>query len=153
LFAGIVKDDFKFVSHMSMSIIGKTNTAGLRDGFETDSHIDYVAKYIAGILDNIADIDADPEFNALIRWYGRVAFGHAVLNIDRATSRIHNAVELSQESIAGILYNGPTMGSNLRGKQRVQMFPQPYMRAFFVCAGQSAVTNSVGCKDGNEPSQ
>jgi hypothetical protein len=94
---------------MSVSIIGKANTTRLRDGFETDGDIDDVAKYIAGILDDVADIDADPEFNALIRRCRCVAFGHATLNIDRAAPRIHNAVELSQEAIAGVLYNGPAM--------------------------------------------
>jgi hypothetical protein len=45
------------------------------------------------------------------------------------------------------------MGSDIRGKQALKMFPQSYMRAFFVRAGQSAVTGSIGCKNRNEPSQ
>jgi hypothetical protein len=45
------------------------------------------------------------------------------------------------------------MGSNIRDKQTLQMFPESDMSAFFVCASQTAVTGCIGRKDGNEPSQ
>jgi hypothetical protein len=154
LFAGIFKGDVvEFVPYMPVSIVGKTNTARIRDAFETSRHIDRVAKYIASILDHVADIDADPEFYALIRRYVRIAFGHATLNIDCATYRIHNAVELGEQSVIGIFDNSPAMGSNIWGNQALQMFPQPYVRAFFVRAGQSAVTGNIGRKDRNEPTR
>jgi hypothetical protein len=153
LFAGIFKGDVvEFVSHMSVGIVGKTYTAGLRDAFEASGHNDCVAKDIAGILDNIADVDADPKFNALISWYVRIAFGHATLNFDCATYRIHNAVELSQQPVTGIFDDDPTMASNIWGKQVLQMFPQPCMRAFFVGTGQSAITSNIGRQNRYEPS-
>ena len=76
-----------------MSIIGETNTSRLGDSLETYRYIDCVAKNIAIIFDNVADINADPEFDVIIWWYGRITFGHAMLNIDRAPYRIHDAVE------------------------------------------------------------
>lgn len=66
MFAAIVTGDIEFISDVSVSIIRKTNTAGLCDGFETYRHVDNVPEYVAGIFDDVADIDPDPEFNTLI---------------------------------------------------------------------------------------
>jgi hypothetical protein len=92
---------------------------------------------------------AGPRIGRPLRRFDR----QAALHIDRATYRIHNAVELRQQSITGIFLQWSHDGQQYWGKQALQMFPQSYMRAFFVHAGQSAVTSNIGRKNGNKPSQ
>jgi hypothetical protein len=125
LFAGIIEGDVEFIAYLSVGIIGKANTTGFGDGLETSGNVDYVAKYVAGIFDDVADIDSDPELNALIRPYGHIAIGHATLNVAPTSHGSHNAGGLGDEAIAGFFDNVPTMRRNIRGKQDAQMFLQP----------------------------
>ena len=77
-----------------MGIIRDTYATRLGNGFETGCYIDPVAKYVPVILDNVADVDTDPELNSIVRRDVRIAFRHAALNIDRTAHRVHNAIEL-----------------------------------------------------------
>jgi hypothetical protein len=65
LFAAIVTGDIEFIANVSVRIVRKTYPAGLRDSFETNRHVDNVPEYVAGIFDDVADIDPDPKFNTL----------------------------------------------------------------------------------------
>ena len=52
-----------------MRIIGNTNAAGLRNGFEPCCYVDPVAEYVPVIFDNITNIDTDPKLNSTVRGY------------------------------------------------------------------------------------
>jgi hypothetical protein len=52
-----------------VGIIGDTNAAGLRNGFEACCYVDPVAEYVPVIFDNITNIDTDPELNSMVRRY------------------------------------------------------------------------------------
>jgi len=151
LFAGIVEGDVDLVSYISMSIIGQANAPGLRDRLEAYRDIDRVAENIAVIPDDVANIDADPEFDAIVRCKRCIAFAHATLHVDRASHRIHDAIELGQQPVAGIFNDRPEMSGDFRNKQPPKMLLQPYMRAFLVRAGQPAVPGNIGRQNGNEP--
>jgi hypothetical protein len=49
---------------LPMGIVGGADTAGLRDSFEARGDVDAVAKDIVFVNDNIADVNADPEFDS-----------------------------------------------------------------------------------------
>ncbi|MGY3471176.1 hypothetical protein ACVWWR_002517 [Bradyrhizobium sp. LM3.2] len=134
LLAGIIKHNIKFIAELSVGIIRHTNATGLRNRFETRCYVDTVAEYVPIILDNIANIDTDPELNSIVRWYVRIAFRHATLNIDRTAHCVHNAIELGQKAIAGVLDDVPAIGGNRWINQDPQMLPQPDVRAFLVHA-------------------
>ena len=66
LLPDILKHDVEFVAELSVGIIRNTNPARLRDGFEARRDVDAVAEYVPVVLDNIPDINADPELNPII---------------------------------------------------------------------------------------
>src|SRR5262249_29722010 len=66
--------------------------------------------------------------------------------------RFHNAVELSQQSIASVLDNPATALSDFRIDEGAQVVREPNVRSFFVQASQATVACHVGCQDGCEPS-
>ena len=52
-----------------MGIIGNTNAAGFRNGFEACRYVDAVAEDVTVIFYDITDINTDPELNSLVRRY------------------------------------------------------------------------------------
>ena len=69
LLAGVIKHKIEFIADLSVGIIGNTNAAGFRNGFEACRYVDPVAEYVPVIFYNITDIDADPELNSIVRRY------------------------------------------------------------------------------------
>ncbi len=63
------KHNIEFIAELSVGIIRDTNATGLYNRFETCCYVDTVAEYVPVILDNIADIDTDPELNSIVRRY------------------------------------------------------------------------------------
>ena len=58
----------KPAAHLAVGILGKADRAGLGDPFQTRGDVDAVAHQIAvRLLDDIAQVDADPELDAALR--------------------------------------------------------------------------------------
>jgi hypothetical protein len=152
LLSRIVKHNVEFIADLSVGIIGNTNAARLRNGFEPCSDVDVIAEYVAVIFNNITNIDTDSELNSTMQGYVRIALGHAALNIDRAPQRVYNAIEFGEKPIAGVLDDVSAMGRNLWSNQDPQMFLQPDVRAFFVYACQTTIAGDIGGEYGCKPS-
>ena len=67
----------------------------------------------ATLAADIADVDADAEFDGLVR-SADIMLGHAALPFDRTTQPINDTGELHQQAISGRLYDPPAMLSDLR---------------------------------------
>ena len=65
--------------------------------------VDAVAEDVAVLDDDVADVDADTELDAMVRRQRGIAFGHRRLHLGRATQRVDNAGELDQQAVAGRL--------------------------------------------------
>ena len=88
-------------AHLPIGVLGKTDRAGLGDPFEPGGDIDAVAHEIAvGLLDDVAQVNADAEFDAPLRRQAGVALDEAVLHFDRAAHRVDNAAELDDGAVA-----------------------------------------------------
>ena len=62
---------------LAISVLGKTDRAWRGDAFQSRGDVDAVAHEIAvALLDDVAQMNADPELDALIRRDARVAFDH-----------------------------------------------------------------------------
>ena len=65
-----------------------------------------------------------------------LSIDHRALDLDRASHRIDDARELSQEAVAGVLHcTAPVLG-DLRLDQRLEMCLQPLVRTFLIAAHQ-----------------
>jgi hypothetical protein len=70
----------------------------------------------------------------------------------RTAHRVHNAAELGQHPVAGVLDNPPTVLGDLGIDKKAQVVLELRVRALFVHAGQPAVTSHIRRQDGCEPS-
>src|SRR5204863_345671 len=82
--ARILEGDVDFAAHLPVRVVGEANAAGLGEPLQARGHVDAVAENIAAVEDDVAEIDADAELDAGFRTQGRVALGHAALDVQRA---------------------------------------------------------------------
>jgi len=94
-------------AHLAVGIFRDANATGFGNALQPTRDIDPVAVEIAAFNDDVAEIEANPEGDAVILCDAGVSLGHPVLNLDCAANRVHDARELGQEAIAGV-FHGPT---------------------------------------------
>jgi hypothetical protein len=127
------------------------DAAGVRQSFETRGHVDAVAKNVAILDDNVADIDADPELDPAVRRHIGVALGHSALDVHGAADGIDDAGEFGQQLVARCLYQASAILGDLGIEQGRPVDPQLADCDFLVGAHNPAVTGNIGRQDGREP--
>jgi hypothetical protein len=100
LLAPILEDKGQPVANVVMNRIGDEHPAGIGQSFDLGGDVDAVDIEIAAFDDDIAEIDADAQFDAALRHNAGVPSGHRLLHRDRAAHRIDDASELHQQAIA-----------------------------------------------------
>ena len=79
--------------------------------------VDAVAHQVAvGLLDDVAQMDADAELDAALGRQAGVALDQAVLHFDRAAHRVDHAAELDEAAVAGSLDDAPMMRRRWRDR-------------------------------------
>jgi hypothetical protein len=114
LLAAILERDVELATHVPIGIVGYADAAGLGDTFEPRRNVDAVAVNITFLDDDVANMNADSEFDALILRHGCVTFDHAVLNLNGTARGVDGARELNQDTIAGPLDDAAAMIRDLR---------------------------------------
>ena len=133
---------------LPIGVLGQTDRAGLGDAFQSRGDIDAVAHQVAvGLLDDVAEMDADAELDAALGRHAGVALDHAVLHFDRAAHRVDDAAELDEAAVAGALDDAPVMRGDGGIDQIAAQRPQPRQRAILVRAREPAVADDVGDQD------
>ena len=138
-------------SHLPKGILGQADRAGLGDSFQPRRDIDAVAHQIAvALLDDVAEMDADPKHNPLIFGGPDIPFGHRVLQRNRAAHRFDDASEFDQRPVAGALKNPSVLarddGIDQVGAQRAQSRKS----AIFVVARHPAKADNVRRQNRND---
>jgi len=64
---------------------------GFRDAFQPRGDVDAIAKDIVVVDDDVADVNADAEFDSGVLRHIGILPGHAALELDRRARRIHRA--------------------------------------------------------------
>jgi hypothetical protein len=95
LLAHILKREGELVAHLVADNAANTNSARFGQGFEACRDIDPVAKDVAPVLDDVAQIDPHAQFDAAIPRHIGVSLGHRALHFDRTTHRVDDAGELN----------------------------------------------------------
>ena len=132
-------------AHLPVGVLGETDRARLGDPLQSRCDIDAVAHQVAvALLDDIAQMNADTEFDLAIGRHACVALDHRVLHLDGATHRVDHAAKLDQSAVAGALDDAPVVDRDRRIDQIAAQRAQPGERSIFVRAGQSAESDHVG---------
>jgi hypothetical protein len=89
---------------LAVGVLGQADRAALGDPLEPSGDVDAVAHEVAiQLLDDIAEMNANPELDALLGRHTGVAREHAALNLDRAAHGVDHAAELDDRAVAGAL--------------------------------------------------
>lgn len=112
--------------------------------------VDAVAMDVVADDDDIAEVDADAELDALFRRGRAIAGRHARLDRDGAADRLDRAGEVHQQAVAGAFDDASPMLGDARFDQRLEMRVEPVQRPFLVLAHQPAVAGDVGRQDRRE---
>jgi len=100
--------------------------------------------------DDITQIDADTELDALIcRGFG-IALAHAALDRYRASDRFDDTWKLDQDTVAGGLDNPAFVLGYLRVSQLAPESPKPRQSAGFILTHQSAVPGDIARENGRQ---
>ena len=94
---------------MPIGVVGDADPAGLGDVFQPCSDVDAIAEDISFLDHDIANMDTDAEFDALVGWHSSIALRHPALLLDRTARSVHGARELDQNSVAGAFNNAAAM--------------------------------------------
>ena len=83
--AEIVGNQIEPPFHLAIGVLGKTDRAGLCDPFQSRRDVDAVTHQVAvRLFDDVAQMNADAELDALFGRDVRIASDHVVLHVDRA---------------------------------------------------------------------
>jgi hypothetical protein len=151
LLAHILKIEGKLVAHLIVHDARNHDPAGIGEGFEPRRDVDAVAKNIITVKDNVADIDADAEFDTPVRRHLDVALDHTSLNIDGAAHGVDDADEFHQHAVSGRLDDMTAVLCDLGIDQFLAMRLELAQGAFIVNAHQPTVPGDITCKYCGKP--
>ena len=137
----------ELAAHLPIGIVGYADAAGLGDTFEPGGNVDAVAVNIAFFDDDVANMNADAELDALVLRHGCVTLDHAVLNFNSTARSVYGACELNQDTIASPLDDAAAMIGDLRFQEFEPMSIKPRQCAFLVGSHQTAVAGDVASED------
>src|SRR5262245_29097569 len=113
LLAHIVEFKSKFVLYLVVYDARDQDAAGIGQCFQPCCDVNAVPINVVTIDDNIANIDADPELNAIFRRDFAVAVKHATLNVDSAAHCVDDADKFYQHPVSSGLNNSAAMFGDL----------------------------------------
>ena len=151
LLAQVLERKSELVAHLVARHPADADPARLRQGFEACRDIDAVPEYVALVDDDVADIDADAEFDAAVGRHIGVPFGHPVLDFDGAAHRVDDTGKLGQQSVAGGLDDAAAVLADPGIDDLAPVRLQPGERLLLVDTHQPAVAGDIGRQNGRQP--
>jgi hypothetical protein len=152
LFAAVLEGDIEAALDVLLHPRRNADAAGIGEALQPSGDVDAVAKNVAVVQDDVADMNADPQFDPLGRRDIEIGAGHRQLDIDRATRGIDRAGKFRQHAVAGGLDDAAAMLGDFRIDQADPMMFELRERALLVQPHQPAVTGDIGSQDGRQPS-
>jgi hypothetical protein len=111
--AKIFEGQIQLVAHLIVHHSAHTDPIGFGEGFEPCRNVDAIAENIVAVDNNVPEVDADAELDAMVRRHALIAILHRVLNLDCALDGFDHAREFDQKAIARCLDDAALVLSNL----------------------------------------
>ena len=109
-----------------------------RQALEPRRDVDALAVDVVVVGDHVAEVDADPELDALCRLEVGVVLGDAPLDLDRTPHRVDDARELDQRAVARELHHTAAVLGDPGLDELFAQGLEPGVRARFVGFHQPA---------------
>ena len=136
---------------LPIGLLGKTDRPRLGDALQPRGDIDAVAHQVAvAFLDHVAEMDADPKFDALVRRDPSVALDHRPLDFNGAVHCVDDTAEFDDRSVAGVLDDATVVHRDGRIDQVASQRPHPRQNPVLVGSGKPRVADHVGDQDRRE---
>ena len=133
---------------LAIGVLGKADRARLANALQPRGDVDAVAHQVAvALLDHVAQMNADAEFDAALGRHAGVALDHAVLHFDREAHRVDDAAELDDAAVAGALDDAATMHGDCGIDQIAAQRAQSRQGSIFVRARQPAIADHIRDQD------
>ena len=139
----VIPADLDFAPDLPIGVIGDANAARLGNSLQPGGNVDAIAKDIVVVDDDVADMDADPEFNPDIWRDVGILRGHGALNFDRAAGGIDGAGEFHQHAIAGGLDDAAAMRGDRGINKGFSGRLEPGQSAFLVRTHEAAISGDI----------
>ena len=123
---------------------------GRRERFEPRGDVDAIPGNVVAVHDDVADVDADPQANALIGAALGFARDEIALDVERALQRGSCARELGEESVARRLHETAAVRVDLRLRNGVAQMLKPRKGRRLVALHQTTEAGDVGHHDRRE---
>jgi hypothetical protein len=99
--------------HLTIGVFGEADSSLLANTFQPRGNVDAIAHEVAvRLFDDIAQVNADAKFDALVGRDARVSLDHVVLHFERSTHRVDDAAKLDDTAITGALDDAAMMYGN-----------------------------------------
>src|ERR1700733_12406924 len=151
LVARIFECYVNFAAHLPESIVRYANAARRGDAFQSRRNVDAIAENLTVLDDDVADMNADTDFNTPLGRDVLVTLRHSALRLDRATRGINGAAEFDQESVAGAFDDAAVVFGACRFKESPTGSMEPRQLPFLVRAHEPAVASDIRRENGGEP--
>ena len=112
--AQILEDQIQLVAHLIAHDFAYADPTGFGQAFEPCRDVDAIAINIVAVYDNVAEVDADAELDAMVRRHIHIAVLYRALDLDRALDGFDHAREFDQEAIASCLDDTALVLGDLR---------------------------------------
>ena len=127
--------------------------ARLRERLEPGGDVDAVAVNVVALDDDVAEVDADAERDALVLGQLALALGDAPLHLDRALHRLDHARELHERAVAHQLDDAAVQPGHERPDEVCLKGLQAGMRPRLVGRHEPAVADHVSGQDRRQPAR
>ena len=151
LLAEILEPDVEPVADLVAHRARHADAARFRQPFQPRRDVHAVAKNVAVLDDDVAEIDADAELDVAGRGDVGIAPRHAALHLRRAQNGVGDALELDQHAVAGGLDDAPAILGDCRIDELEPVGLQARERALLIDLHEAAVADDVRRHDRGEP--
>jgi hypothetical protein len=139
----IITGNLDLAPNLPIGIIGHEDAARFGDALKAGGNVDAIAEDVVVIENDVADVNADAEFDPLDLRHIDILFSHAALNFDGTAYGIHDAPELNEGAVPCILDDTSVMLNDFGIEKLLSKSFQLRQRAFFVDPYQAARASDI----------
>ena len=114
LVAQVAKSEVEFAGSILLHARRDADAAWLGQAFKAGRDVDPVTEDVTVLDDDVALMDADPQFDAAVRRNALVVFGDPRLDLAGAAQGVDGTGEFGKETIAGGLDHPAVVGGDAR---------------------------------------
>ena len=142
--AAIGKADVEAAADAFVDDRGDTDAAGIGERFQARGDVDAIAVDVVAIDDNVAEVDANPEDDAVFRLDG-------ALDVERTADRVDDTSELDEGAIADQLDHPAPVARDRRIEDAFPVALQGAERPGLIGTDHAGIADHVGRENCGEP--